>query len=189
MPLNNVVLQPPKNEMKSIMLVSAEEAIGGEEDKDVVMEEVGGSAENAKPVEVASIPKVSETSLSDWKIAQPLLCIAYTQKFHATHRGVDIKSTDECQKNRGVFAVQKGVVLFVGFNGGYGLQVKIDHGNGYVTTYSHLDNAYGVKVKQGDEVELGRQLGNMGLTGRTTGLHLHFEIIKDGIKVNPEKFL
>ena len=69
-----------------------------------------------------------------------------------------------------------------------GNMVKIDHGNGYQTRYLHM--AYNtVKLKVGDRVKRGQVLGYMGDTGNAFGGHLHFEVIKNGIKINPTNFL
>lgn len=72
--------------------------------------------------------------------------------------------------------------------GGYGNYVVVDHGNGLQTLYAHLETIY---VSEGQAVDVGQALGKMGNTGRTygkTGIHLHFEVIKDGVKKNPSKF-
>jgi murein DD-endopeptidase MepM/ murein hydrolase activator NlpD len=72
-----------------------------------------------------------------------------------------------------------------GWNGGgYGYYVIIDHGNGFKTLYGHLLNNSMV-VKAGQVVSQGQKLGNMGSTGRSTGTHLHFEIIGPNGKVDP----
>lgn len=77
------------------------------------------------------------------------------------------------------------------YAGGYGTHVIIDHGNGYKTLYAHMV-AGSLKVKKGDYVEQGQEIGTMGNTGRVfgrTGIHTHFEIIKDGVKLNPSKYI
>jgi murein DD-endopeptidase MepM/ murein hydrolase activator NlpD len=67
-------------------------------------------------------------------------------------------------------------------NWGYGYRVVIDHGNGYSTTYNHLSV---ISVRSGQVVGKGQQVGLMGSTGRSTGPHLHFEILRGGSYVNP----
>jgi murein DD-endopeptidase MepM/ murein hydrolase activator NlpD len=69
---------------------------------------------------------------------------------------------------------------------GYGQHVMVDHGNGFSTLYGHMSEIY---VKAGDVVNRGTVIGRMGSTGRSTGTHLHFEIRKDGITVNPLPYL
>jgi len=84
-------------------------------------------------------------------------------------------------------AADTGYVLLAGRDTwGYGNQVLIDHGNGYVTRYAHLDK---IHVKAGDSVEKNQQIGTMGNTGRSTGPHLHFEVIYNGVRRNPQGFL
>ncbi len=68
---------------------------------------------------------------------------------------------------------------------GYGKEVLVDHGFGYVTRYAHLQE---IKVKQGQKLQRGEVLGTLGNTGRSTGPHLHYEIRKDGSPVNPMLF-
>jgi len=64
--------------------------------------------------------------------------------------------------------------------------VIIDHGNGYTTLYGHMSSIY---VNQGQTVTRGSAIGQMGSTGRSTGIHLHFEIRQNGIAQNPLSFL
>ena len=85
-----------------------------------------------------------------------------------------------------VLAPAPGVVTFSGRNGAYGRFVEIDHGNGIVTRYGHLRRVY---VKRGDEVGFRDRIGQVGRTGRSTGVHLHYEIGIDGRSVDPLKFI
>lgn len=99
------------------------------------------------------------------------------------HRGLDIARPE----SRRVFAAGDGRVTFSGWNGGFGLMVKIDHGRGVETVYAHLDPsvdpaALGAQVRQGDVI------GRMGTTGRSTGVHLHYEIRVAGEKRDPLRY-
>lgn len=85
-----------------------------------------------------------------------------------------------------VRAADSGKVVYTGSNGGYGISVGVDHGNGYVTYYNHL-SGYG--VKKGDYVRKGQEIAKSGNTGTSTGPHLDFKILKDGKAVDPEQFL
>ncbi len=85
-----------------------------------------------------------------------------------------------------IMAAASGKVVSTGYEGAYGNQVIIDHGDGYQTTYNHL-SAIGVSV--GDKVTTGDQIGKRGSTGNSTGAHLHFEVTKDGKFVDPEGWL
>jgi len=101
--------------------------------------------------------------------------IDHIHKFHA---GVDIA----CPINSPVYASRDGVVLFSGFNGGYGNLVIIKHSRDYFTLYGHLNKIY---VEKGQIVNAGQLIAKSGNTGRTTGPHLHFEIRKNTKPINP----
>jgi murein DD-endopeptidase MepM/ murein hydrolase activator NlpD len=73
-----------------------------------------------------------------------------------------------------------------GWNGGYGNHVIIDHGNGFSTLYAHLNSIF---VKPGESVSRGQQVGSVGVTGNSTGPHLHFEIRYQGAPRNPSSYL
>ena len=76
--------------------------------------------------------------------------------------------------------------MFAGWRGAYGNQVQIDHGNGLLTRYSHASK---LAVSVGDIVTPGQVVALVGSTGRSTGPHLHFEVLKDGEFVDPEAYL
>ncbi len=98
------------------------------------------------------------------------------------HSGVDFAG----KENSPVIAVAGGVVTEVGSNGGYGLLIEINHGSGLVTRYAHCKTA---EVSVGDVVQKGQTIARMGSTGRSTGPHVHFEVIKNGKSLNPTKFI
>ncbi len=85
-----------------------------------------------------------------------------------------------------IFAAKGGKVTFSGWDGNYGYAVVIDHGNGYQTRYAH---AHALCVKKGETVTQGQQVATLGNTGRSTGPHLHFEILKNGRQVNPAPYI
>lgn len=100
----------------------------------------------------------------------------------ASHQGIDFAGAAGTR----VLAVADGIVSHAGPDGGYGRLIEITHGNGYVTRYAHnakLLVAPGQTVKRGDAIAL------MGSTGRSTGTHLHFEVLRDGRPVNPLSFV
>ncbi len=85
-----------------------------------------------------------------------------------------------------IYAADGGEVIFAGWdNSGYGNMVKIKHKDGYETFYAHMNE---VKVKTGQKVSQNDIIGTLGNTGRSTGPHLHFEIRKDGVAHDPQKF-
>ncbi|MED4762264.1 peptidoglycan DD-metalloendopeptidase family protein [Brevibacillus laterosporus] len=92
------------------------------------------------------------------------------------HKGIDIAGSGT------VKAADNGRVVQAGWNGDYGISVTINHGNGTQTLYGHLRSA---KVKVGQVVSKGGAIGIMGSTGDSTGVHLHFEVHKNGRLVNP----
>ena len=110
-----------------------------------------------------------------------------TQGFRAGHYAVDIASRDK----PAVWAAGSGTVVKASsgtWGGGYGNHIIIDHGDGLQTLYAHLDH---LTVNEGDYVEQGQAIGQMGNTGRVygaTGIHLHFEVIKNGVKQSPSNY-
>jgi len=100
----------------------------------------------------------------------------------ASHHGIDFAAVAGTQ----VLAVADGVVSHTGTDGGYGRMVEITHGNGYVTRYAH--NAK-LLVKPGQTVKRGDPIALMGSTGRSTGPHVHFEVLRDGRPMNPLSFV
>ena len=98
------------------------------------------------------------------------------------HRGMDLAG----KKGSPVIAVASGVITWAGKRYGYGNMVEINHGNGYVTRYGHGAE---VLVNEGDAVKQGDEIMKMGSTGRSTGPHVHFEVLKHGRHVNPTKFV
>ena len=100
----------------------------------------------------------------------------------ANHTGIDFagKHGDE------IFAVADGVITWSGDRYGYGVMVEINHGNGYSTRYAHNSENL---VAVGDEVKKGQVVALMGKTGRATGPNLHFEVLRNGSRVNPVNFI
>jgi murein DD-endopeptidase MepM/ murein hydrolase activator NlpD len=100
----------------------------------------------------------------------------------AFHKGVDFAS----DAGADVLAVASGIVTWSGPREGYGNLVEITHGNGYITRYAHAARTL---VTVGDEVERGQAVAVVGSTGRSTGPHLHFEVLKDGRQIDPMAFV
>ena len=100
----------------------------------------------------------------------------------AAHYGLDLGGGFKSS----VYATAPGVVTYAGWKGKYGKLVEIDHGNGIKTRYGHLHKFY---VKKGQKVKFRKKIGLMGSTGRSTGAHLHYEIIFKGRAKNPMKFI
>lgn len=100
----------------------------------------------------------------------------------ALHRGVDFAA----RTGADVITVAAGIVTFAGERNGYGILVEINHGNGYVTRYGHNSK---VVVKPGDRVLKGQRVALVGSTGRSTGPHVHFEVLRNGVVVNPAEYV
>ncbi len=98
------------------------------------------------------------------------------------HKGLDFAG----RKGDEVVAVGDGVVSWSGKRYGYGNLVEINHGNGYSTRYGHNQRNL---VNVGDTVKKGEQIALMGSSGRSTGPHVHFEVLRDGKAVNPSRYL
>lgn len=105
------------------------------------------------------------------------------QKIRKMHYGIDFTAP----QGTPIYAVGNGKVVKVRKSfSGYGKQVEIDHGYGFVTKYAHMSE---FKVKVGQEVKRGELIGLVGNTGSSTAPHVHYEIIKDGKKVDPAPYL
>ena len=98
------------------------------------------------------------------------------------HKGIDIAG----KEGSSVLAVADGVVTWSGERTGYGNLVEVNHGNGYLTRYGHNKQQL---VEAGDTVRKGEAIALMGSTGRSTGPHVHIEVVHDGKHVNPVKYL
>mgnify|MGYP000009653592 FL=1 len=118
-----------------------------------------------------------------------------TQGYNSNHQAVDMVDGD--RKLDYVVAHTEGKVIILqdGYNNikgstgntSYGNFVKIEHKNGYATLYAHMQK--GLLVKNGEYVEKGQRLGYMGDSGNAYGAHLHFEVWKDGVRINPENYI
>lgn len=105
--------------------------------------------------------------------------ISYSSRFHD---GVDIDG----ESGDPVYAPSDGTVSASTYKSGYGLTIEISHGYGIDTNYCHLSES---NVKSGQKVKKGQIIGRIGCSGRTTGSHLHFMVLVDGVPVNPLSFL
>jgi murein DD-endopeptidase MepM/ murein hydrolase activator NlpD len=100
----------------------------------------------------------------------------------AFHAGVDIS----CRYGQPIMAPADGVVTYAGFFSGYGRMLIVDHGNGISTRYGHLS---GFAVTDGQTLRKGEVIGYVGMSGRSTGAHLHYEVRIHDTPVNPYKYL
>jgi len=100
----------------------------------------------------------------------------------ALHSGLDFPA----DTGTPIVAAAGGVVVFAGWHAAYGHTVEIDHGNDLLTRYAHASR---LVAKQGDIVRRGQHIADVGNTGRSTGAHLHFEVLVAGVPQDPQKFL
>lgn len=98
------------------------------------------------------------------------------------HNGIDISG----KLNDPIFAAADGLIISTGNDRQKGNYITIDHSNGFRTVYMHLNK---INVNQGDSVNKGEQIGSMGSTGRSTGTHLHYEVLKNEKEVNPMLYI
>lgn len=137
-----------------------------------------------KEEKLQSLPAIQPVSNQDlkrmasgygWRI-DPVYGVS---KFHA---GMDFTAPTGTE----IYATGKGRAIKVNYStGGYGNRIIVDHGYGYQTLYAHMS---GFAVKQGEEVQRGQVIGYVGNTGKSVGPHLHYEVHKNGEKVNPVYF-
>lgn len=153
-----------------------------------LLEEAAENAEQAAP----SNAKTSKADLKNdnaafvWPTEGGYVSSGMGERWGRQHKGIDIARTDH-STTPPIFAVDDGVVETAGFNaGGYGNQVVIDHGNGLKVRYAHMSS---LNVSAGQSVSRGDQIGVMGATGNSTGIHLHLEVMKNGALENPLNYL
>ena len=133
-----------------------------------------------------------EELLSRLPLATPLDYYHITSQFgsrrdpitgkRAMHRGLDLGAA----RGAKVRATAAGTVIASGVQGAYGNMVEIDHGFGVVTRYGHLSK---MLVAVGEKVDVRTPIGVIGNTGRSTGRHLHYEVLVDGVQRDPHRFL
>jgi len=120
--------------------------------------------------------KIRITSLFGWR-KNP-----FNRNVRSFHSGVDFAG----RPGTPIYATGDGVVENNGRMSGYGIVVQINHGYGYKTLYAHLSKS---TVKPGEKVKRGQVIGKLGGTGASTGPHLHYEVIRNGQKINPMNYI
>ncbi len=135
--------------------------------------------------------------MANWPSGQPIaseyLAVAsgYGQRIHPFHKGIYFHQGLDFAAPQGtpIFATGPGKVIDIETSNlevGYGNYVEVDHGNGIITRYAHLQ---GIAVKAGQAIVLGTVIGTVGMSGGAAAPHLHYEIIKDGDPVNPMLYM
>lgn len=150
-----------------------------------------GSATLSSSSSTSAASRYSAGSPYSWLVAHPLPDMkrvssdfgGRTMGGRAEHHsGLDLSAPSGTP----IYATGPGIVTKSGWGTGYGQYVEINHGNGYITRYAHASRLI---ARVGDQVQAGEHIANVGCTGRCTGPHLHYEVVKDGQRKNPSTYL
>lgn len=151
-------------------------------EKEIISEEVIQEPVNQVVIKgTKEVPKTAATGT----LMMPTrgrLTSAYGARWGRTHRGIDIAAASGSP----IKAADGGTVTNAGWHSTYGNTIDINHGNGLVTRYAHASK---LLVKKGDKVYKGQVIAKVGSTGRSTGPHLHLEVLKNGVNQNPSKYV
>ncbi len=132
--------------------------------------------------------KLNDTPSISTKYRYPVNFIAITQYYSNSHKALDLGwSASDGGKNQPVYACYDGVVITNSYASDAGNYVAIKHSNGDISRYLHLNSKSSLKI--GDNIKKGELIGIMGTTGNSTGNHLHFDLTKNGSRVNPLDYL
>lgn len=123
----------------------------------------------------------------DFALAWPVEKVDISQPYrpprNKRHQGIDLRGP----RGTPIYAAHSGRVIYAGQGfRGYGKLVMIEHGPVWASLYAHLNS---IDVSEGDYVRIGEPIGRMGRTGRATGVHLHFELMKNKLPVDPLLYL
>ncbi|MDD3711408.1 MAG: peptidoglycan DD-metalloendopeptidase family protein [Patescibacteria group bacterium] len=129
-----------------------------------------------------SRPTNQKPAYTGGKLLWPTVGARITQYYSWSHKGLDIAN----KTGTPLYAAESGTVERSGWSNGYGYNVVINHGGGLKTLYAHASK---LLVKAGDKVQRGDIVANMGSTGWSTGPHIHFEVILNGVKQNPLNYI
>lgn len=157
--------------------------INGEIDSTNVLEEE--IVEDVQDKIVLKGTKKKPTYIASGAFSNPTrgtLSSKYGRRWGKNHKGIDIAAP----KGTPIKASDGGTVVFSGTQSGYGKLIIIDHNNGYKTYYGHCSS---LVAKKGQKVAKGDIVAKVGSTGRSTGNHLHFEVRKNNVAINPNKYV
>ena len=148
-------------------------------DTEILDEEVLKEVQHEIMIEGTKVIPSRGTGDFAWPAVGGYISSQYGSRWGSMHKGIDIAGPS----NRNIVASDNGTVEKVSNDAnGYGNYIVINHNNGYKTLYAHLAST---SVNVGQTVPKGTEIGVMGTTGRSTGIHLHFEVIKNGSNINP----
>ncbi len=155
-----------------------------------IEEKYGASLSNSQSYKVAKVNNLSSVTGHSWLVSHPLPSGRVSSNYGGrvmngraeNHSGLDLAAPTGTP----IYATGPGIVTKSGWGTGYGQYVEINHGNGYITRYAHASRLI---ARVGDRVAAGDHIANVGCTGRCTGPHLHYEVVKDGQRKNPSTYL
>ena len=183
------IIEEEREKEEAARLAEEERKKEAEEKAEAEAKEKEEKEKEEAEVSTSSPGEANESDSSGWtRPATGRLSSPYGYRTHPVtgekrsfHAGIDIAGSGPVVASRG------GTVTSASYSDTYGYTVIIDHGEGYSTLYAHLKAD--MSVSEGQRVSQGQQLGIMGTTGRSTGVHLHFEVRKDGTAVDPMNYI
>ncbi|TVY10723.1 M23 family metallopeptidase [Paenibacillus cremeus] len=173
------VISPGKNGMKKVT-VELTKVNGLLEEEKVLDENITQDPVKAVVKRGTKVVLGEGSGKFAWPVVGATITSTFGTRWGAFHKGVDLAG------NRNIMAADNGKVVYTGYKSDYGNHIIIDHMNGYRTLYGHLSQ---INTSVGKIVEKGESIGIMGSTGDSTGVHLHFEVQKNGAPDNPLKYL
>lgn len=146
---------------------------------------VSNTTNTTKKSNVTTAPTIGATSVQAtgggvWPTVNRRINCQYMG--YSGHTGIDLGGA----VGTAIYAYKSGTVTFAGWGNGYGLHIRIDHGNGMTTYYAHCSELF---ASVGQQVTEGQMIAKIGMTGYTTGPHLHFEVRLNGVPVNPYPYI
>lgn len=140
-----------------------------------------------KPVYASGSEVVVGDGVAKGQMSWPVpICSNMSRGWRSNHYALDIANGPVTVNWKPACAADGGTVVYAGWNGAYGYYVKIQHANGLATAYAHLNS---IKVVKGQTVSRNQTIGLIGSTGQSSGPHLHFEVLKNGVRVNPLRYV
>jgi murein DD-endopeptidase MepM/ murein hydrolase activator NlpD len=172
-------ITPGKNGLKNVTFLVTK-VNGKWMEEEMLNEEVIEQPVKAKARKGTKVILGEGTGKFAWPVVSSSVSSGYGYRWGKLHKGVDLTGS------KSILSSDNGKVEYVGYKSDYGNHIIITHLNGYKTLYGHLASS---SVKVGQIVEKGEKIGVMGSTGDSTGVHLHFEVLRNGVPENPLKYL
>lgn len=178
----DIVVKNEGKDGKKIIEYATTYENGQKVSENTLSEDVVKEAKNKIVVKGTKTSPSRGTGNLSWPAVGGYISSYQGSRWGSYHKGIDIARPS----NRAILAADNGTVSYVGWRNGYGNTIEINHNNGMKTLYAHLAST---NVRSGQTVGKGQQIGRMGSTGNSTGVHLHFEVYKNGALQNPMSYL